>query len=552
MRELTVAKKALGIDIGSHSLKAVVATKRGASVAISSVVEVPLSRSRPAAEPEQLATAVDQLKERLKIGSSLVVSSISTHKTTVRNLEIPFSQEEKARQILKFQTEPYLAFPIEEVIIDFYNTQTAPAGKMKVLLTAIHKGVVGDHLTFLSGAGIDPEVVDVDFMAVANTALHAEPRLREGAATVLDVGATKTIACYIREGKLLAVRCIPLGGDDFSEAVCKELGVSFVEAERMKAEQGAAGDSAQDASERARAAIGSVLDRLGAELERTVRYFSSQAKGGSFDKVILCGGSASLPGLDKFLGETLSAEVTVISPSETIKNKSGEELAFPRFATAIGLALRGLGESLGLQNFRQEEHAYARPFRRLRKTLAISGALGASIAALLVFSLFEAQGRYRAERSQLYVDIETKRRTIFPKTARDLKHMETLLKEEEDKLTPFRELRRNISLLDVLDDISARVPKEMIVEVTLLNYNRLSPRRLTPVKGTRRPRTKSTASVGTITLHGTVSSDPEVVELKTVLNESPYFEVLDRGGTRKEASGRTRFQFDLELKETPS
>ena len=554
MRELTVAKKSIGIDVGSHSVKAVVASKKGESLVVKNVVEVPIPRSGPAG-PEQVAEAVEELGRRLKIGSELVVSSISTQQTTVRSLEIPFSEEEKARQILKFQTEPYLAFPIEEVLIDFYNTGTAPAGRMKPLLTAIHKGVVKNHLELLSKAKIDPEVVDVDFMAVASTVLQVEGSLGEGAATVLDVGASKTIACYIREGKLLAVRCIPLGGDDFTEAISKGLGVGFEEAERIKAGESAEGP-AEDAPGRVRSAIGSVLERLGAELDRTLRSFSSQVRGGAFDRVILCGGSAYLKGLDAFLKEALSAEVSVLAPSGGIVNRSGQELPLARFATAMGLALRGVGESLCLQNFRVEEHAYARPLRRLRKRFAVAGALGVGIAGLLVFSLFASLDRYRGMRSELDFEIQKKRRTVFPnQRARDLAHMKEVLDEEKEKLLPFQELRRRFSVLEVLDDLSRRIPEDMKVEVSYFSYLKIR-RRLTQSSRTRPERgarTRASAYGGRVSLRGTVSSDPDVVRLERILRESPYLEeVVNRGGTVRDPSGRTRFEFTLELKERSS
>ena len=525
MRELTVARKCVGIDIGSHSVKAVVASKKGSLVVIRSFAEIPISRSGPA-EPEQVGAAMEELCGRLKIGSALVVTCISTQRTTVRNLEIPFREEEKVRQVLKSQTEPYLAYPIEEVIIDFYNTQSAPEGRMKVLLTAIHKDVIKERVELLSRSEIDPEVVDVDFMAVCNTALQAEPRLREGGVTVLDVGASKTIACYIQDGKLLAVRSIALGGDDFTTAISEELGVGFEEAERIKLEM---------AEPAVTKAIASVLERFGGELGRTVRYFASQVRAGTFDRVILSGGTASLPGLDKFLGEALSGELSVVSASETIKNISGEEMPFPRFATAVGLALRGLGECLCLQNFRQEEHAYSRPLRRLRKNLVVSGALVFLTAALLVFSLFASLDRYRGRQVDLDFRIQTKQRTIFPdKATSDIARMRELLKEEASKLTPFRELRRNILILEVLDDLSARIPKEIQTEVSLFSYIKSKLPQLSGTRRRRRTQSKTKTWAGAITFKGTVSSDPEVVELERILKELPYFgEVVNKGTSKR-------------------
>lgn len=504
MRELTISNKSIGIDVGSHSVKAVVAVKRGSSVIIKSFIEVPISPTE-GPPPERVAQAVEELGKQLKVGSEVVVTSVSTQQATVRSLEIPFSEEEKARQILKFQTEPYLAFPIEEVIIDFYDTKSAPEGKMKVLLTAIHKGVIENHLELLSRAAIDPEVVDVDFMAISSTALWADPTLRETSAIVIDMSSSKTIACYIQEGKLLAVRCLPLGSDD--------------------------------------------LTRLGPELDRTVRYFSSQVRGGSFGKVILCGGSASLPGLDDFVRQALLTEVSVISPPDSIRNRAGQEMPFPRFATAVGLALRGLGEAPCLQNFRQEEHAYARPYRRLRKRLATSGVLVFLIAGLLVFSLFASIDRYSSKRGDLNFDRQTKRGTIFPdKTPQSNDDMRKLLEDEKKKLTPFRELRGNILLLEVFEDLSTKIPKEIIAELSLFNYTKSRPPELPSVRNRRRTRSKTEVWAGTLTLRGTVSTVADHEQLLEILEDLEYVGRVEHKGTNPAPNGRVSVQYTLRLK----
>lgn len=550
MKELTISNRSVGIDIGSRAVKAVVAAKSGSSVSIKSFIEVPIQRNG-APQTEQIAAALEELGSRLKIGSEVVVTSVSTQQTTVRNLEIPFSDEEKARQILKFQTEPYLAFPIEEVIIDFYDTKTSTEGKMKVLLTAVHKGVVENHLNLLARAGIDPEVVDADFMAVASAALWAEPRLTEESGIVMDIGDSKTIACYIEAGKLLGVRSLTIGGEDFTTAVAKELGVSFEEAEQLKTRKPPAGAS-PDAEQNVSQAINSVFERLGPELDRTIRYFSSQARGGSFNRVFLSGGSAALSGLDKFLSESLSAKVSLLSCPEGVKGDFADPATFSRFATAMGLALRGLGESPCHQNFRQEEHAYARPLRRLKKHLIVTAVLPVLIAGLLVFSLFASIERYKSRKADLNYETQKRRRTIFlGKTPPNNEAVRKLLDEEKNTLTPFRELKGGISVLQVIEDIATRLPAGMTAEFSLFNYTKSRPSDL-PTLGQPRRTPKTTPSYdATVTLKGTAPSVPDYIRLKEILEELDYVAALEDKGTTDAGGGRVNVEYILRLRVPP-
>jgi len=233
-----------------------------------------------------------------------------------------------------------------------------------------------------------------------------------------------------------------------------------------------------------------------------------------------------------------------------MKSTSGREMPFPRFATAMGLALRGLGESLCLQNFRQEEHVYARPFRRLRKSLAASGGLAFGIAALLVFSLFASVARYKGRRADLHFHIQTKRSTVFPNTtAKDVRHMEALLEDEKRKLTPFRELRRDISVLKVLEDISKAIPKDMKVEVSSFYFVKERPPELQRVRRPRRERSKTPNWAGTVTLRGTVSSATDHVRLQELLKASRYVAMVEDKGTSPAAGGRVSFDLTLRLAE---
>jgi cell division ATPase FtsA len=93
-------------------------------------------------------------------------------------------------------------------------------------------------------------------------------------------------------------------------------------------------------------AILPVLSELATELRRSLDYYRSRAAGKNVDRVILCGGTASLPGLDKFLDQELQVPVQVASPfaglSVTTKSFDPRYLQTiaPLFTVAVGLAGR--------------------------------------------------------------------------------------------------------------------------------------------------------------------------------------------------------------------
>jgi Tfp pilus assembly PilM family ATPase len=93
-------------------------------------------------------------------------------------------------------------------------------------------------------------------------------------------------------------------------------------------------------------AILPVLSEMATELRRSLDYYRSRAAGKNVDRVILCGGTASLPGLDKYLDQELQVPVQVASPFNGLSVTSRQydpshiQTIAPLFTVAVGLAAR--------------------------------------------------------------------------------------------------------------------------------------------------------------------------------------------------------------------
>jgi len=93
-------------------------------------------------------------------------------------------------------------------------------------------------------------------------------------------------------------------------------------------------------------AIAPVLGELSTELRRSLDYYRSRAQGHSVDRVVLCGGSASLRNLAAFLQNELQVPVLVADPLQGLSVTSKHydpaylQTIAPAFAVALGLAAR--------------------------------------------------------------------------------------------------------------------------------------------------------------------------------------------------------------------
>src|SRR5919108_4078799 len=154
-------KSVVGIDLGSTALKVVElrGTWRGFEVVKAAERRIPTDGAA-ACPPAEVAQALTELLSAHAIKPSHVVSAIPDQATFVRNLQLPFRDARKIREVLKFELEPHIPCPVEDVVVDFAKIRETDAGACEVLAVAAPKAAVDDHLHILERAGLVPEVVD--------------------------------------------------------------------------------------------------------------------------------------------------------------------------------------------------------------------------------------------------------------------------------------------------------------------------------------------------------------------------------------------------------
>jgi type IV pilus assembly protein PilM len=150
----------------------------------------------------------------------------------------------------------------------------------------------------------------------------------------------------VRGGISLFTRDIPIGGNRYTEAIQREVGMSYEEAEETKKGERSAGNN-QDA---VTTVVDSVNSEVASEIARTVDYFKSTMADADVQQVLLCGGGAQVKGLVIQLRDRMQAVVEVANPFSEIDTSGSDfdqntlaELA-PLAAVGVGLALRSVGD----------------------------------------------------------------------------------------------------------------------------------------------------------------------------------------------------------------
>jgi type IV pilus assembly protein PilM len=188
-------------------------------------------------------------------------------------------------------------------------------------------------------------VVDLEPLAAINSYLPYTELPDEGVVVFLNVGARRTNLLIVGRKDMFFVRDLPVGGWNFTEEIMKGLGVKFSEAEDIKKTQGlnASGikpiaDATHSISSLA-VADKSTIEKLGDEINRSLRYYVKETGQSFFNRIELVGGCAESADLIHFLEKKFSIEVRAYDPFSHVEGSSDVRHR-PQYAAAVGLAHR--------------------------------------------------------------------------------------------------------------------------------------------------------------------------------------------------------------------
>lgn len=351
---LTPKRQLVGLDIGSSAIKLVQLKEAKGRYSLQKCGVKPL-------EPEvivdgtvmdegRVVAAIRELFDELKVKNTQVAVSISGHAVIVKKITLPPMPDEELEGQVKLAAEQYIPFDINEVNIDFQvlppdaDSAEGGTGDMPVMLVAAKKDKINELTELVKAAGLLPQVMDVDAFAIENMFGINYPEREQETTALVNIGASVMNVNILRGGISLFTRDIPLGGNRYTEAIQRDLGMSFEEAEEAKKhEDGGQAD-----------AIGRVIEgvnvEVASEIARTVDYFKTSAIDVGLDRVLVCGGVARVHGLVQQLGEHMHVPVEVANPFGSIETAGSgidqgvlDEMA-PVASVAVGLAMRFVGD----------------------------------------------------------------------------------------------------------------------------------------------------------------------------------------------------------------
>jgi len=351
-------KTVWAVDIGQCALKALHARAERDHIEIDNFVTINHDQilSQPDVdEPALIRATLEKFVSQHRLGKDPILISVPGHRSFARFSKLPPVEQKKIPDIVHYEATQQIPFGIDEVVWDYQVFRSPDSPDMEVGIFAIKQSIINQYLTYFHEVNLHPVLVQTAPIALYNACVY-EGLVSDEANIIADVGAQNT-NFLVAEGHRLWLRNIPIGGNNFTEALQKSFKLNFAKAEQLK--------RSAATSKYARAVFQSmrpVFSDLSAEFQRSIGYYTSLNRDAHAQHVFALGNAFLLPGLVKFLQQNLGLSVSRIDTFNRLKLAAGlNEPEFSEnvltFGVAYGLAVQGLQEAQVMTNLMPPEIA---------------------------------------------------------------------------------------------------------------------------------------------------------------------------------------------------
>jgi len=338
------SKTIVGLDIGSSCIKAVELKKTKGEISVAHMGVEPLASDivvdSMIVDSTAVSNAITKIFTDSGIKGKAVATSVSGHSVIVKKIAMQTMSDQELAAVIQTEAAQHIPFDIQDVNVDFQILSEDLSGpQMDVLLVAVKKDKILNYTNVLSLAAKSPAVVDIDAFALQNCYEYNYEPAPGSTAALLNLGASVMNINIVKGSTPLFTRDVSVGGNQYTDALQKELDLSFDDAESLKL-----GKKVGTVSEDAKMPIlQQVTEIIVLEIQKTFDFFRATASGEHIERLYVAGGSSKVPGLVEALRQEFSLPVEVLNPFQRINPGAGGELIEQnagQLAVAVGLALR--------------------------------------------------------------------------------------------------------------------------------------------------------------------------------------------------------------------
>lgn len=343
----TVLNDVIGIDLGSHSVKAIAISRVGLNYRVDAIAEALLPKGlivdNHLQDINKISLILKQLlqafpanykKAAIAVTGTDVITKIMMMNATLDELTLE-------RQI-EIEAENNIPFSLNEVFIDFevLGSNDNDPSLNKVLVSAARKEQVLSQVQCINESGLTTTIVDIASHALIRAAkLTLSPEDYNKGIVVVDLGASQMTVNILHQDSIIFNRSKSYGGESCTQMIADRYGYTFYEAENLKFTR-------QYPVDCEREVLDLFINKSLEHFRSALCMFTNSVNHITVDKVILSGGGLLMPELlEKFRLE-LDLNIVVAQPYTDFEFRREADRALlqqcgSKYMIALGLALRG-------------------------------------------------------------------------------------------------------------------------------------------------------------------------------------------------------------------
>ncbi|ELR63941.1 Type IV pilus biogenesis protein PilM [Photobacterium marinum] len=326
----------IGIDIGHHSVKAVVLSQKKERLELVAFTEAVLPASvindQHSVNTPALLSVIRQLKKSLPFGASRVVLALPDSAVINKVIQIDTNlSDEEAEFAVTQALSASAPFPVEELWFDFYPLTLDAMASTAIVpyqIIAARRDTIDSRIAAIRKAGLKPRVVELQTHALLWIAAHTiEHSVLHEQWGIVDIGKCCTEFCVKPPGAAAYHRELAFGTRYIDKTVGGDTdAISVFTSSQAEAAQ--------------------FTQQLAEQLRRQLQLYNSTHSRSQIKGIWLSGGGQHVV-VDELLERLLNIEVQWMNPFRHLPcSKKLGEIAensfYSQYAVATGLALRGM------------------------------------------------------------------------------------------------------------------------------------------------------------------------------------------------------------------
>jgi type IV pilus assembly protein PilM len=326
----------IGLDIGSRQIRLVKMAKKGDNIKIIGFGSIPVPYGAYEAgnivDPAKIGRCLADVVNQLQLQGQEVVSAVSDQKMYTRTLIFPRMALKDLRQAAFFEATAFLPIPAKEASMDIYplrEFQDGEGKKTEIFFVAVRRSQIDNLQAVCEMAGLRLVAVEIEPLAIRRIIADESTTNVIG---LLKVGASHSSLSFFQGHRLLFHRPLPLGSS------------AYYHPSRYGNESNELPDDIKILIEEKWKYLNMAFAR---EVNQAVNQFRVQ-QGKELVKIIMCGGGATLNGLEETLKKYLLLDVVIAdSINRIVMPPSVEKLSKEKmlqlkheFIVAMGLGAR--------------------------------------------------------------------------------------------------------------------------------------------------------------------------------------------------------------------